>query len=165
MNKADLVDAVEAKLGNRKDAVDAVEVMIDTIVRTVTRGERVAISGFGTFERVARAARTGRNPRTGETVRIKKTSVPKFKPGTAFKAYVASPRSIPSATISGEVAVTSRGVSAAAAQQKAAAAEKRAGAATAKKSAAAKTTGKAAAAKTATKPASARKSSTSDTSS
>lgn len=128
MNKADLVDAVEAKLGSRKAAVDAVEVIIDTIVRSVTKGERVAISGFGTFERVQRAARTGRNPRTGETVRIKKTSVPKFKPGTSFKAYVAAPRSIPSVSLTGDVAVTSRGVSAAAAAKKAQTAEKRAAA-------------------------------------
>lgn len=107
MNKGDLVDALEVKLGSRRAATDAVETMIDTIVRTVARGERVAISGFGTFEKAARAARTGRNPRTGETVKIRKTSVPKFKPGTAFKGYVSSPSSMPKTT-TGTVAVTSR---------------------------------------------------------
>jgi len=105
VNKGELVDALEARLGSRKLASEAVEAVVDTIVRSVSRGERVAISGFGTFERAARAARTGRNPRTGETVRIKKTSVPKFKPGTAFKEYVSSPRSLPKAAAA---AATSR---------------------------------------------------------
>lgn len=121
MNKAELVEALEVRLGSRKLATDAVEAVIDTIVRSVAKGERVAISGFGTFERVARAARTGRNPRTGTPVRIKKTTVPKFKPGTAFKAFVAAPRSMPSVAAAGGVAVTSRGVSAPASSDKTAA--------------------------------------------
>lgn len=148
MNKGDLVDALEAKLGNRKAATDAVESLIDTVVRTVARGERVAISGFGTFEKAARAARTGRNPRTGETVRIRKTSVPKFKPGTAFKAYVAAPSSLPKNSV-GSGAVTSRvsksatpakaaGKSTAKAATKAAKATKGAAKTTAAKSAVAK---------------------------
>ena len=68
MNKGQLVDALESRLGSKKAATEAVDAVIDTIVRTVSKGERVAISGFGTFEKAARAARTGRNPRTGETV-------------------------------------------------------------------------------------------------
>ncbi len=136
MNKAELVEALEVRLGNRKTATDAVEAVIDTIVRSVAKGERVAISGFGTFERVARAARTGRNPRTGTPVKIKKTTVPKFKPGTAFKTYVAAPRSMPSVANSGGVAVTSRGLGAAAATvAKKAPAKKSVGAATAAKKA------------------------------
>lgn len=111
VNKADLVEQLETRLGcDRKTATDAVEGVIDLVVRSVVKGERVAISGFGTFEKVARAARTGRNPRTGTAVKIKKTSVPKFKPGTAFKAYVSAPRSIPSIAASGGVAATSRGL-------------------------------------------------------
>lgn len=145
MNKGDLVDALEVKLGSRKLAVDAVETLVDTIVRTVAKGERVAISGFGTFEKAARARRTGRNPRTGEPVPIPKTNVPKFKAGTAFKAYVAAPRSMPkaSATTGAVTSRTTRGV--------AAAAPTKAAAKKTSKSAAKKTATKAAAKKTATK--------------
>lgn len=127
MNKAELVEALELRLGTtRKDATDAVEAVIDIIARSVAKGDRVAISGFGTFERVARAARTGRNPRTGTPVKIKKTTVPKFKPGTAFKTYVAAPRSMPSVANSGGVAVTSRGLAASAPATKKAPAAKKA---------------------------------------
>lgn len=97
MNKAELVKALEERLGSRKAAQEALEVVLDTIVREVAKGGRVAITGFGTFEKAARAARTGRNPRTGEVVKIKKTSVPRFKAGTSFKGYVADPRSLPKA--------------------------------------------------------------------
>lgn len=97
MNKGELVDVLEGRLGSRRAASEAVEVLVDTIVRTVARGERVAISGFGTFERADRAPRTGRNPRTGEAVPIQQTSVPRFKPGTAFRSYVAEPASLPEA--------------------------------------------------------------------
>lgn len=150
MNKAELVEALEARLGNRKLATDAVEAVIDTIVRSVAKGDRVAISGFGTFERVARAARTGRNPRTGTPVKIKKTTVPKFKPGTAFKQYVAAPRSMPSVAATGGVAVTSRGLATAAPVKKAATKT-----AAAKTTAAKATATKASAKKTATKTAAA----------
>lgn len=95
MNKSELLKALEAKLGSRKAASDALEAVVDTIIREVARGGSVGITGFGTFEKVARAARTGRNPRTGETVRIRKTSVPKFRPGTQFKEYVAAPSRMP----------------------------------------------------------------------
>ncbi|MFV0458222.1 MAG: HU family DNA-binding protein [Actinomycetales bacterium] len=152
MNKAELVDAVEAKVGDRKTATEAVEAMIDTIVRAVVKGERVAISGFGTFERVARAARTGRNPRTGTPVKIRKTAVPKFKPGSAFKTFVSAPRSMPSVTAAAGVAVTSRGVGAAAAAKKTTAKKTT----TAGKTAAAKKTTKAAPAKSTAKTAAAK---------
>ena len=95
MNKSELLKALEAKLGSRKAASDALEAVVDTIIREVAKGGSVGITGFGTFEKVARAARTGRNPRTGETVRIRKTSVPKFRPGTQFKEYVAAPSKMP----------------------------------------------------------------------
>jgi len=97
MNKGELVDVLEQRLGSRRAASDAMEAVIDSVVRAVARGERVAISGFGTFERADRAPRTGRNPRTGETVPIAGTSVPRFKPGTAFRAYVSDPESVPQA--------------------------------------------------------------------
>ncbi|MEO7069464.1 MAG: HU family DNA-binding protein [Nostocoides sp.] len=101
MNKGELVQALEAKLGSRKAATDALEAVLDTIIREVAKGSKVGITGFGTFEKVARAARTGRNPRTGEKVRIKKTSVPRFKAGTSFKDVVADPRKLPKAALAG----------------------------------------------------------------
>lgn len=89
MNKAELIDSISARLGdNKKAASEAVEAVIDTITRTVARGEKVAITGFGIFEKVERAARVARNPATGARVKVKKTSVPKFRPGTQLKAVV-----------------------------------------------------------------------------
>jgi DNA-binding protein HU-beta len=89
VNRAELIDAIRDRLGiEKKTAESAVDAVLDTIQRAVATGERVAISGFGVFEKVDRAARTGRNPRTGETVRVKKTSVPKFRPGSQFKGVV-----------------------------------------------------------------------------
>ncbi|WP_432574812.1 HU family DNA-binding protein [Kineococcus sp. SYSU DK005] len=94
MNKSELVEALEARLGGRKQATAAVEALVETITLAVAKGEKVAISGFGTFEKQARNARTGRNPRTGEAVKIKKTSVPRFRPGTAFKEVVSDTKAL-----------------------------------------------------------------------
>jgi DNA-binding protein HU-beta len=89
VNRAELIEAIRDRLGaDRKTAESAVDAVLDTIQRAVATGERVAITGFGVFEKVDRAARTGRNPRTGEAVKVKKTSVPKFRPGTQFKGVV-----------------------------------------------------------------------------
>jgi DNA-binding protein HU-beta len=89
VNRAELIDAIRDRLGVDKRAAEhAVDAVFDTIQRAVARGEKVALTGFGVFEKVDRAARTGRNPRTGETVKVKKTSVPKFRPGTQFKGVV-----------------------------------------------------------------------------
>jgi DNA-binding protein HU-beta len=89
VNRAELIDAIRDRLGMDKRAAEhAVDAVLDTIQRAVAQGEKVALSGFGVFEKVERAARTGRNPRTGETVKVKKTSVPKFRPGTQFKGVV-----------------------------------------------------------------------------
>ena len=101
MNKAELIGALESKLGSKKAASDALEAVLDVIIREVARGGKVGITGFGTFQKVARGARTGRNPRTGETVKIKKTTVPKFNAGTAFKKVVADPRQLPKAAAAG----------------------------------------------------------------
>jgi nucleoid DNA-binding protein len=94
VNKGQLVAALEGRLGNRKAATDALEAVVDTITVTVAKGEKVAITGFGTFERAARAARTGRNPRTGQPVKIKKTSVPRFRAGTAFKQVTSDAKAL-----------------------------------------------------------------------
>ena len=98
MNKAELVEAVAEEVGvTRKVAGEIIEAAIATISATVARGERVALSGFGVFDRAERAARVGRNPSTGETVRIAPTQVPKFRPGTDFKDRVAGRSSSASA--------------------------------------------------------------------
>ena len=89
MNKAELIETIATRLGdNKRTASEAVEAVIDTITRTVAKGEKVAITGFGIFEKVERAARTARNPATGASVKVKKTSVPKFRPGTHLKGVV-----------------------------------------------------------------------------
>jgi DNA-binding protein HU-beta len=98
VNKAELIDALEPKLGSKKAASDAVEAVTDVIIREVAKGGSVGITGFGTFERADRRARTGRNPKTGETVRIKKTRVPKFRPGTNFKEIVSGAKKVAKGT-------------------------------------------------------------------
>lgn len=109
MNKAQLIDTLSDRLGSRKAATDAVEGVIDTVTRAVASGERVAITGFGVFERVARPARTGRNPRTGAAVKIKKTTVPKFKAGQSFKDVVSGAKKLPKAAASVGRAATGSG--------------------------------------------------------
>lgn len=91
MNKADLINLVEPRVGNRRVATDVVEAIFDAVIREVASGGKVAITGFGTFEATARAPRTGRNPRTGEAVPIRRTTAPRFKPGTTFRTVVADP--------------------------------------------------------------------------
>ena len=104
MNKAELALALESKLGSRKLAHDALEAVLETIIREVARGGRVSITGFGTFQKVERGARTGRNPRTGQEVHIKKTTVPRFRPGTSFRAVVADPRRLTRTPVVGRAA-------------------------------------------------------------
>lgn len=97
MNKAELIDVLTERLGSdRRQATAAVEHIVDTIVRAVHKGESVTITGFGVFEQRKRAARVARNPRTGETVKVKPTSVPAFRPGAQFKAVVAGAQKLPS---------------------------------------------------------------------
>ncbi|MGB0875512.1 MAG: HU family DNA-binding protein, partial [Mycobacterium sp.] len=96
MNKAELIDVLTDKLGtDRRQATLAVENVVDTIVRAVHKGESVTITGFGVFEQRRRAARVARNPRTGETVKVKPTSVPAFRPGAQFKAVVSGAQRLP----------------------------------------------------------------------
>ncbi len=97
MNKAELIDVLTQKLNtDRRQATAAVENVVDTIVRAVHKGDSVTITGFGVFEQRRRAARVARNPRTGETVKVKPTSVPAFRPGAQFKAVVAGAQRLPS---------------------------------------------------------------------
>jgi DNA-binding protein HU-beta len=146
MNKAELIDVLTQKLGSdRRQATAAVENVVDTIVRAVHKGESVTITGFGVFEQRRRAARVARNPRTGETVKVKPTSVPAFRPGAQFKAVVSGAQRLPA-----EGPAVKRGVVAGGAVKKAAAKK-------AVKKAAAKKAVKKAAAKKAVKKAVAKK--------
>jgi DNA-binding protein HU-beta len=118
VNKSDLIDEIADRVGGRQAATVAVESFIDTVTRAVTKGEKVAISGFGVFEKTDRAARTGRNPATGAIVKIKKTSVPKFRPGSEFKAYVKGTKKFAKATAAAAVgAAKATGTRAAAAKK------------------------------------------------
>ncbi|MFJ9739717.1 HU family DNA-binding protein [Streptomyces sp. NPDC101166] len=102
MNKAQLVEAIADKLGGRQQAADAVDAVLDAIVRATVAGDRVSVTGFGSFEKVDRPARYARNPQTGERVRVKKTSVPRFRAGQGFKDLVSGSKKLPRG---GEVAV------------------------------------------------------------
>jgi DNA-binding protein HU-beta len=102
VNKAQLVEAIADKIGGRQPAADAVDAVLDAIVRAVVGGERVSVTGFGSFEKVDRPARYARNPQTGERVRVKKTSVPRFRAGQGFKDLVSGSKKLPRG---GEVAV------------------------------------------------------------
>src|SRR5664280_236403 len=101
VNKGQLIDELESRLGGKRAATDAVQGVLDVIIRTVAKGEKVGITGFGTFEKALRAARIGRNPRTGAKVKIKKTAVPKFKAGTQFRDVVADPKKLPKTSAAG----------------------------------------------------------------
>jgi DNA-binding protein HU-beta len=115
MNKAELIDVLTEKMGSdRRQATAAVENVVDTIVRAVHKGDSVTITGFGVFEQRRRAARVARNPRTGETVKVKPTSVPAFRPGAQFKAVVSGAQKLPA-----EGPAVKRGVTAGTAARKA----------------------------------------------
>jgi len=89
MNKTELIDTVAANANLTKaDAGNAVDAVFDSIAKTLADGDQVALVGFGTFSVSDRAARTGRNPRTGETINIAATRVPKFKAGKGLKDAV-----------------------------------------------------------------------------
>jgi len=89
MNKAELIDAVATSANLTKtDAGDAVDAVFDSISKSLSGGQSVSLVGFGTFSVSDRAARTGRNPRTGETINIAATRVPKFKAGKGLKDAV-----------------------------------------------------------------------------
>jgi len=100
VNKSQLIDTLAARFeGNRKQAAHALDSVLDTITREVAKGEKVAITGFGSFQRQARAARWVRNPRTGERIKAKATKVPKFSPGADLKAVVSGARKLPKLTL------------------------------------------------------------------
>jgi DNA-binding protein HU-beta len=96
VNKSQLIESLAGHFdGNKKRASDALDAIVDTVMREVARGEKVAITGFGAFEKVARPSRMVRNPRTGERKRAKKTAVPRFKAGAEFKKVTSGERKLP----------------------------------------------------------------------
>ena len=86
MNKSELIEAMAAKADISKSAAgEALEGMLEAVTATLKKGDSLALVGFGTFSVGERAARTGRNPRTGETIQIKASKNAKFKAGKALK--------------------------------------------------------------------------------
>jgi DNA-binding protein HU-beta len=86
VNKAELIDAVAAQAElTKSDAASAVDAVFSTITKSLSAGNAVTLVGFGTFAVTDRAARTGRNPRTGEAITIPASKSPKFKSGKALK--------------------------------------------------------------------------------
>lgn len=89
MNKLELVNEMASKSGlSKKDTENALKAFIETVEETLTKGEKIQLVGFGTFETRVRAAREGRNPKTKEIIQIPETTVPVFKAGAAFKEKV-----------------------------------------------------------------------------
>lgn len=132
-NKAQFVELLADRLdGDKKRAAAALDAVIDTVYQAISRGERVALTGFGIFERRERAARMARNPATGAAVRVKKTAVPAFRAGAEFKAIASGARKVAKAPAKKAAAPAKK----AAAPAKKAAAPARKAAAPAKKAAA-----------------------------
>lgn len=95
MNKAELVQALAERLdADRRVAAAAVDGLLDVIVRAVHEGDSVSVVGFGVFERRERAARTARNPRTGQLIEVPATAVPAFRPGATFRDVVSGARTL-----------------------------------------------------------------------
>jgi DNA-binding protein HU-beta len=152
ITKKELIDVLTLKMDtDRRQATAAVENVVDTIVRAVHKGDSVAITGFGVFEQRRRAGRIARNPRTGETVRVKPTSVPAFRPGAQFKALVSGEESLPAEGPVGRRAGRARSAKRASARTTERAAAKKAVKKTAAKKAVKKTAAKKAVKKTAAK--------------
>jgi DNA-binding protein HU-beta len=93
MNKAQLIDSVAKSTGETKRVVgDVVDEVVTVIQKQVKKGDKVTLPGFGTFSRRQRAARTARNPQTGESIKVRASKVPAFKAGSSFKTYVSGAR-------------------------------------------------------------------------
>ena len=92
MNRKELVEAILSQKAfqewSKKDADNLISKTIETIKKTVKKGEDVSLVGFGTFSKVRRKARNGVNPATGEKIKIKAKNIPKFRPGKEFKEMV-----------------------------------------------------------------------------
>jgi DNA-binding protein HU-beta len=153
VNKAELIEALSSHYdGNKAEASRALNAVVQTITYSTASGEKVSITGFGVFEKVPRAARMVRNPRTGERKRAKATAVPRFRAGSDLKAYVSGAKKVPKAT--------AKKAASTATPAKATASATKSTPAKASKSSARSTTTKAPAKSTATKSAPAKKTTT-----
>jgi DNA-binding protein HU-beta len=95
VNKAQFIEALAARLdSDKKSAAKALDAVLDEVYAVVVKGEKLALTGFGSFEKRDRAARIARNPATGASVRVKKTSVPAFRAGAEFKAIISGAKKI-----------------------------------------------------------------------
>ncbi len=161
VNKNQLIEALAARYnGNKRAARHALESVLDTIGREVAKGEKVSITGFGSFEKRIRNARMVRNPRTGERIKAKATQVPKFTAGQDLKNIVSGAKKLPALTVEAATAPVARVAAAAAPAKKTTTkktAKKAAKKAPAKKAAAKKSTAKKAAKKAPAKKAPAKK--------
>ncbi|HZB50478.1 MAG TPA: HU family DNA-binding protein [Mycobacteriales bacterium] len=157
MNKAQLVEALSARLGeDKKRTAATVDALLDTVYRAVQKGEKVALTGFGVFEKRERAARTARNPATGEKVKVKKTSVPAFRAGQEFKNVVNGSKKLPKVVPAAAAAKTTRASASTGGTAKATAAKTTAARTTAAKTTATKAPAKTSAAKAPAKKAAAK---------
>jgi DNA-binding protein HU-beta len=157
VNKAELIEALSDRLGDRKTATAALDAVLAEVQAAVTKGDRVAITGFGVFEKRVRGPRTARNPRTGETVKVKKTSVPTFRPGAGFKDMVASGKAPKAAKKTVTAKATRKAAAKKTTEAKAAPAAKKAARKTAKAAPAKTTAAKKTTAKTTARGAAAKK--------
>ena len=90
MNKSDLIDAIAAGAEISKAAAGrALDTLVETVTKAVAKGDQVTLVGFGSFKAAKRAARVGKNPKTGAAIKFATTTVPKFSAGAGFKATVA----------------------------------------------------------------------------
>jgi len=102
VNKNQFIDTLAARFeGNRKAAAHALDAVIDTITREVVKGEKVAITGFGSWEKKIREARWVRNPATGDKMKAKKKAVPKFTAGAELKKFVSGEKKLGKLTLVG----------------------------------------------------------------
>ncbi len=89
MNKTELIDAIAGDSGlTRADSARAIDSLVNTIQKTLKKGDDVALTGFGKFSVVKRGARNGRNPQTGQPVKIRASKAPKFTAGATFKTAI-----------------------------------------------------------------------------
>jgi DNA-binding protein HU-beta len=94
-NKAQFIDRLAARMASdKKTASAALDAVLDTVYEAVAKGEKVALTGFGSFEKRIRAARMARNPATGAAVKVKKTAVPAFRAGAEFKAITSGAKKV-----------------------------------------------------------------------
>ncbi len=93
MNKTQLIDAIAKDSGlSRADSARAIDSLVTTVQKTLKKGDDVALTGFGKFSVVKRGARTGRNPQTGQPMKIRASKAPKFTAGATFKTAVSGRR-------------------------------------------------------------------------